>query len=157
MLYPPKGRLAADSSRAPIIFTYVLFWVRKTLEAFQFSAGNPPFSNVENVLSHDGDVCLHTPVGVQLFLLMFYPPKGTKEVQLFLLISYFGLGNVYWTFCFRSGTPPFWNLENFYPPKGLWEAEPNRVHLTTWTFRFRGGNPPFWNLENVEKSQNNCR
>ena len=36
MFYPPKGRLPADSSRGPIVFTYVLFWVRKTLEAFQF-------------------------------------------------------------------------------------------------------------------------
>ena len=43
MFYPPKGRLLADSSRGPIVFTYVLFWVRKTLEAFQLWAGNPPF------------------------------------------------------------------------------------------------------------------
>ena len=31
---------------------------------------------------------------------------------MFLLIYYFGLGNVYWTFRFRGGNPPFWNLEN---------------------------------------------
>ena len=64
MLYPPKGRLPADSSRGPIVFTYVL------------------------------------------------SPEGTakavpKVVQLFLLMFYFGLGNVYWTFRFRAGNPPF--------------------------------------------------
>ena len=43
------------------------------------------------------DGCLQTSVGVQLFLLIYY---------------YFGLGHVYWTFRFRGGNPPFWNLEN---------------------------------------------
>ena len=43
MLDPPRGRLPADSSKGPIVFTYVLFWVRKTLEAFQFWGGNPSF------------------------------------------------------------------------------------------------------------------
>ena len=31
MIYPPTGRLLADSYRGPIVFTYVLFWVNKTL------------------------------------------------------------------------------------------------------------------------------
>ena len=39
MFYPPKGRLLADSCRGPIGFTYVLFWVSKSLEAFQFTDG----------------------------------------------------------------------------------------------------------------------
>ena len=39
MFYPPKGRLLADSCRGPIGFTYVLFWVSKSLEAFQFTSG----------------------------------------------------------------------------------------------------------------------
>jgi len=39
MFYPPKGRLLADSCRGPIGFTYVLFWVSKSLEAFQFTGG----------------------------------------------------------------------------------------------------------------------
>ena len=39
MFYPPKGRLLADSCRSPIVFTYVLFWVSKTLVTFQFTAG----------------------------------------------------------------------------------------------------------------------
>ena len=39
MFYPPKGRLLADSCRGPIVFTYVLFWVSKSLEAFKFTDG----------------------------------------------------------------------------------------------------------------------
>ena len=39
IVYPPKGRLLADSCRGPIGFTYVLFWVSKTLEPFQFTDG----------------------------------------------------------------------------------------------------------------------
>ena len=67
------------------------------------------------------DVCLQTPVGVQLFLLMFYPPKGhlladssrgpivftyispegtsaCRLQQLFFTYELFGLVRVYWTF-----------------------------------------------------------
>ena len=51
--------------------------------------------------------------------IFFIPRREPKEVQLFLLIFYFGLGNVYWTFRFRIGNPLFWNLEIFYLPKGL--------------------------------------
>ena len=54
MFYPPKGRLLADSCRGPIVFTYVLFWVSKTLEAFQFT----------------GDFLQKKS------LKMFYPPEG---------------------------------------------------------------------------------
>ena len=51
MFYRPKGRLLADSCRGPIVFTYVLFWVSKTLEAFQFKGGYLSKKNPENVLS----------------------------------------------------------------------------------------------------------
>ena len=54
MFYPPKGRLLADSCRGPIVFTYVLFWVNKTLEAFQFRDGFLPKKIPENVLSPEG-------------------------------------------------------------------------------------------------------
>ena len=50
MFYPPKGRLLAESCRRPIVFTYVLFWVSKTLETFQFTGGNSPKKIPENVL-----------------------------------------------------------------------------------------------------------
>ena len=50
MFYPPKGRLLADSCRGPIGFTYVLFWVSKSLEAFQFTGGFLQKKIPENVL-----------------------------------------------------------------------------------------------------------
>ena len=50
MFYPPKGRLLADSCRGPIVFTYVLFWVSKTLEAFQFTGGFLPKKIPEKAL-----------------------------------------------------------------------------------------------------------
>ena len=54
MFYPPKGRLLADSCRGPIVFTYVLFWVSKTLETFQFTCEKSPKKIPENVLSPEG-------------------------------------------------------------------------------------------------------
>ena len=54
VLYPPKGRLLADSCRGPIGFTYVLFWVSKSLEAFQFTDGFLQKKNPENVLPPQG-------------------------------------------------------------------------------------------------------
>ena len=50
MFYPPKGRLLADSCRGPIGFTYVLFWVSKTLEAFKIPTFRRPKKIPENVL-----------------------------------------------------------------------------------------------------------
>ena len=62
MFYPPKGSLLAASSRGPIVFTYVLFWVSKTLESFQFTDGNSPKKIPENVLSPGGSL-LAAPKG----------------------------------------------------------------------------------------------
>ena len=107
ILYPPKGLCKADTEGGPIVFTYVLFWVRKTLEAFQFTNGFLPFWNLENTLSPPRDVCLQTPVGAQLFFT-------------FVL---FGLGNVYWTFNLQTVFCLFENLKMFYPPKGLCKAD----------------------------------
>ena len=53
-----------------------------------------------------------------------------KEVQLFLLMSYFGLGNVYWTFNLQTVFFLFETLKMFYPPKGLCELQvPKEVQL----------------------------
>ena len=71
-----------------------------------------------------------------MFLLMFYTPKGTegglivftyvlsprrdsakqipKEVQFFLLMSYFVLGNVYWTFNLLLKKRHFGTFKMFY-------------------------------------------
>ena len=54
MFYPPKGRLLAESCRSPIVFTYVLFWVSKTLVTFQFTAGFLQKKKPGNVLSPEG-------------------------------------------------------------------------------------------------------
>ena len=50
MFYPPKGSLLAASSRGPIVFTYVLFWVSKSLETFHFRAGIWPKKIPEKAL-----------------------------------------------------------------------------------------------------------
>ena len=49
-----------------------------------------------------------------------------KEVQLFLLMSYFGLGNVYWTFNLLVVFCLFETSKMSYPPEGLCRAEPER-------------------------------
>ena len=43
MFYPPKGLCKADTEGGPIVFTYVLFWVRKRILDFQFTGGFLPF------------------------------------------------------------------------------------------------------------------
>ena len=113
-VFPPKGRLLGDSCRGPFVSTYFLFWVSKTLEAFQFSGGFlPKKKNPSKCFIPRRDVCLETPVRFQLFL----------RIQLFLLMSYFVLRNVYvyWTFNLQT---VFCLLKIFYPPEGLWRAEP---------------------------------
>ena len=65
------------------------------------------------------DVCLQTPVGVQLFLLMFYPPKGLciaeyrRRSNCFYLCIIV-LGNVYWTFNLQAVFCLFETLKMFY-------------------------------------------
>ena len=61
---------------------------------------------------------------------MFYPPKGrlladSKGVHLFLLMFYFLLGNVYWTFKKADGICGFWTglkLEMFYLRVDGWDG-----------------------------------
>ena len=54
------------------------FCVRKRILDFQFVVVNPPFWNLENVLSPKG-AAKADPKVVQLFLLMCYPPKGVCQ------------------------------------------------------------------------------
>ena len=54
MFYSLKGLCKADTEGGPIVFTYVLFCVRKTILDFQFVGGILPFWYLENVLSHEG-------------------------------------------------------------------------------------------------------
>ena len=71
MFYPPKGRLLADSCRGPIGFTYVLFWVSKSLEAFQFTGGFLKKEIPENALSPEG-TAIAEPKVVHLTVFPFY-------------------------------------------------------------------------------------
>ena len=43
IFYPPKGLCKADTEGGPIVFTYVLFCVRKRILVFQFTGGLLPF------------------------------------------------------------------------------------------------------------------
>ena len=91
-----------------------------------------------------------------------------KEVQLFLLMSYFGLGNVYWTFNLQAVFCLFETLKMFYPPKGLCKADTKGgpivftyvlfcLRKRILDFHFTGGNPSFWNLQNVLSPEGTLR
>ena len=99
VFYPPKRRLPADSSRCPIVFTYVLFWVRKTLETFKFTDG---FSQKKKNLK------------------MFYPPKGrlladSSRGPIVLTYVLFWVRKTLEAFQFY---PPFWSVANVLSPEG---------------------------------------
>ena len=80
--------------------------------------------------------------------------KAAPKVSNWYSFHLIGLGNVYWTFCFSGGNPPFWKLENALSLKGTLQ---NRTQWgpfdslsillglgnVYWTSRFRGGNLPF--------------
>ena len=50
MFYPPEGLCRAEPERGPIVFTYVLFLVRKRILDFQFTGRNSQKKIPENVL-----------------------------------------------------------------------------------------------------------
>ena len=72
MFYPPKGCLPADYSRGPIVFTYVLFWVKKRILDFQFRGGFLPFWKPANVLSPGGTLRSRARKGSNCFYFTFY-------------------------------------------------------------------------------------
>ena len=53
----------------------------------------------------------------------YIPQREPKEVQLFLLMSYFVLGHLYWTFNLRTFFCLFQTLKMFYPREGLCKAD----------------------------------
>ena len=86
--------------------------------------------------------------------------QSPKVVQLFLLMSYFGLGNVHWTFNLRAVFCLFETSKMFDPPEGLCRAEPEGgpivfTNVLFWVrkrildFQFTDGFLPFLDLENV--------
>ena len=84
-----------------------------------------------------------------------------KEVQLFLLMSYFVLGNVYCNFNFELVIRLFETPRMFYPPKGLCDSRvPKEVQLfftyvlfrlgnVYWTFKIPTFRRFFWDPPNV--------
>ena len=68
MFYPPKGLCEADTEGGPIVFTYVLFCLRTRILDFHFTGGNPPFWNLQNVLSPEGTLRSRTRMGSILIL-----------------------------------------------------------------------------------------
>ena len=154
------------SSGGPIVFTYVLspeFCVRKRILDFQFKDS---FFILETLkVSPRRDVCLQTPVGVQLFLLMFYPPKGRLladssrgPIVFYLWIIWLRKGIL--DFQFTGGNSLLWNLDFVYPPKGLCKADAEGgpivftyilfcIRKRILDFQYTSGFLPFWDLENV--------
>ena len=83
---------------------------------------------------------------------MFIPRRDSakqipKEVELFLLMPYFALGNVHWTFNLWAVSFLYENLKIFYPPKGLCKS---RFPIgSIWqSFHFIVFEKPFWHFEN---------
>ena len=142
----------------------MLFWIRKRILDFQFTGGFLPFWDLENVLSPGGTLQSRARKGSNCFYL-FFPRRDSakqipKEVQLFLLMSYFGLGNVYWTFNLQTVFCLFETLKMFYPPKGLCKADTEGgpivfAYVLFWVrkrildFQFISGFLPFWDPPNV--------
>ena len=140
MFYPPKGLCKAEPNGVHLtVFPFYCVWETVlTLSKSSFS--------------------------IDLFeFLKRFPRREPKEVQLSLLIYYFGLGNVYGTIVSGAVIHLFEILKMFFAAKGLCEAEPNGVHLTVFPFNVLGKgfdtfkilifHRPFWNLENVLSSE----
>ena len=86
-----------------------------------------------------------------------------NEVQLFLLMSYFVLGNVYWTFNLQAVFCLFETLKMFFPRRDSAKQKPKEVQLfllvlfsvrkRIYDCQFTDGFLPFWDLENVLSPQ----
>ena len=143
MLYPLKGLCKADTEGGPIVFTYVLFRVRKRILDFQFTGGFLPFWKPANVLSPQGTL----------------QSRYRRRANCFYLCLIV-LGNVYWTLNLPAEICPKEIMKMFDPPKGLCKADTEGgsiictdisfyVRKRILDFQFTSGNSPFWNLENV--------
>ena len=78
--------------------------------------------------------CESSTVGGPIVFTYVLSPEGTakavpKVVQLFLLMYYFVLGNVYWTLNLQAVSCLFGTSKMFYPPKGRLLADSKGVHL----------------------------
>ena len=108
MFYPPKGFCESRFRMGgPFDSLSILLCLRKGVWTFRFSGGNPPFQNLENVLSPEG-TAIAEPNGVNLGFCPFYciwkrvfgPFVSLAPIRLFLI------------------------LKMFYPPQGSAKAHP---------------------------------
>ena len=104
----------------PIVFTYVLFWVRKRIVDFKFTGGFFPFWDLENVLSPGGTLRSKARKGSNCFYFRFNWCR--KKYQ---------------GFQFTSGFFLFESLKMFYPPEGLCGAEAERGPIVLLSVRKR--------------------
>ena len=72
MLYPPEGLCWAEPEGGPIVFTLHFIGVGRGTGGFNFSGGNPPFWNLENVLSPGGTLLSRARKGSNCFYFTFF-------------------------------------------------------------------------------------
>ena len=109
MFYPPKGLCKADTEGGPIVFTYVLFCVRKRILDLQFTDG---FLRTWKCFSPAGTLQSRYRRRSNVFTyVLFCVRKRILDFQ------------------FTDSFFPFWDLAMCYPPKGLLCRVPKEVQL----------------------------
>ena len=96
----PRRDCESSTEGGPIVFTYVLFCVRKRILDFKFTGGFLPFWNLENVLSPEGTSAGRLQRGPFVFTYVL-----------------FVLENVYLTFKKADGICGFWKSNIRFLPK----------------------------------------
>ena len=105
MFYPPEGLCWAEPEGGPIVFTFHFIGVGRGTGGFNFRGGNPPFWNLENVLSPGGTLLSRVLKGSNCFYFRFYWCRKR-----------------YWGCQIYRDERPFWNLENVLSPKGTLQS-----------------------------------
>ena len=110
---------------------------------FCFNGGNPPFWNLEDVLSLEGTLRKQNPMG-----------------SIWQSFHFIVLGKGFDAFKITILHRPFWNLENVLSPGGTLQSRARRwsncfyfpfywCRKRYWGFKIHLGTGLFWNLENV--------
>ena len=130
MFYPSKGLCEVEHNGVHLTVFPFYCGLRKGFWTFGFSGCNPPFSNLENVLSPKRTAIAELKV-VQLFLLKFYPPKGlcvaeSNGVHMTVFPFYCVWETVFGPFVSWAVIRLFQILKMFYLPKGSLPADSSR-------------------------------
>ena len=139
MFYPPEGLCRAEPKGGPIVFTMFYFGIGNVYWTFDLQTVFCSFETLKIFYPPEGLCRAEAEMCPIVFYLCFIARRDSarqipKEVQLFLLMSYFVLGNVHWTFNLQTEIRLFRTLKMFYPPKELCKAEPNGVHFILFPF-----------------------